>query len=117
MFPALAGIGIDDRWGGPVSLSVEMAPIIGTLEQGRILYSCACIGHGVALTHLNGKTLADLALGVRSDLTDVWFVNRAALPWPPSWVTYPACEVGRRALNLFEARRERGVWPAGPSSG
>jgi len=112
LFPALKGIRIEDRWGGPVSLAVEMAPIIGTQERGRVLYSCACSGHGVALAHLNGKTLADLALGVRSDLTDVWFVNRTVVSWPPSWVTYPACLLGRRALNLLDAYQERGVWAA-----
>ena len=110
MFPAVNGIRIDDRWGGPTSLASEMAPIIGTLASGRIVYSVGCSGHGIALTHLNGKTLADLVTGVRSELTDLWFVNRTAIPWPPSWLTYPACQVVRGALNLLDAYHERGVW-------
>jgi hypothetical protein len=41
------------------------------------------MGHGVSLTHLNGRTLADMVLGKKTDLTEVFFVNRNALPWPP----------------------------------
>ena len=40
-------------------------------------------GHGVSLTHLNGRTVADLVLERRTDLTDVFFVNRRTIPWPP----------------------------------
>ena len=32
---------------------------------------------------LNGKTVADLVLERQTDLTDVFFVNRRTIPWPP----------------------------------
>jgi len=35
------------------------------------------------MTRLNGKTVADLVLGRRTDLTDTFFVNRTTIPWPP----------------------------------
>jgi len=32
---------------------------------------------------LNGRTLADMLLGKKTELTEVFFVNRKTLPWPP----------------------------------
>ena len=35
------------------------------------------------MTQLNGRTVADLILERKTDLTDVFFVNRKIIPWPP----------------------------------
>ena len=61
-FPALAGVAFTHRWGGPVSVPVRLVPAIGYVGDRRVLYSLGCVGHGVSLTHLNGRTLADLVL-------------------------------------------------------
>ncbi len=60
-----------------------MAPAIGYLGDKRVVYSLGCVGHGVSLTHLNGQTVRDLVLEYQTDLTDVFFVNRTMIPWPP----------------------------------
>jgi glycine/D-amino acid oxidase-like deaminating enzyme len=83
LFPALSDIGFTHQWGGPVSVPLDMAPAIGTLGDKNVVYSIGCVGHGVSLTHLNGNTIADLILERKTDLTDVFFVNRRTLPWPP----------------------------------
>ena len=89
-----------------------MAPAIGFIENERVIYSFGYCGHGVALGHLNGKTISDLVLEVKSDLTDVWFVNRKTMSVPPSWITYPFCLLSARAINLIDAYAEMGVWKA-----
>ncbi|OGN88599.1 MAG: oxidoreductase, partial [Chloroflexi bacterium RBG_13_48_10] len=76
LFPHLKGIQITHRWGGPVSVPLDMAPAIGYVGDERAIYSLGCVGHGVSMTHLNGRTLADLVQERKTDLTDVWFVNR-----------------------------------------
>jgi len=83
LFPALSGVGFTHHWGGPVSVPVQLAPALGHVGDQRVLYSLGCVGHGVSLSHLNGRTLADLAQERRTDLTDVWFVDRRVIPWPP----------------------------------
>ena len=60
-----------------------LAPAIGYLGDQRVVYSLGCVGHGVSLTHLNGQTVRDLVLERQTDLTDVFFVNRTTIPWPP----------------------------------
>ena len=83
VFPALEGIKITHRWGGPFSVTVDLTPALGYLGDKRVVYSVGCIGHGVSLTHLNGQTIRDLILEKQTDLTDVFFVNRRVIPWPP----------------------------------
>ena len=84
LFPALKRIRFTHEWGGPVSVPLDMAPALGYLGDKNMVYSLGCVGHGVSLTHLNGKTLCDMVLDRQTDLTDVFFVNRRTIPWPPN---------------------------------
>jgi glycine/D-amino acid oxidase-like deaminating enzyme len=93
LFPSLKDVKFVFRWGGPVSVTLQMAPAIGMVGDQRAWYSLGCVGHGVAPTHLNGQTLADLLLERKTDLTSVWFVERKPVPWPPEplrWVASQA---------------------------
>lgn len=83
LFPVLRDIRFTHRWGGPVSVPLQMIPALGYLGDERVAYSLGCMGHGVSLTHLNGWTLADLLLGKKSERTQAFFVNRRVIPWPP----------------------------------
>ena len=109
LFPHLKGIQITHRWGGPVSVPLDMAPAIGFLGDERAIYSLGCVGHGVSMTHLNGRTLADLALERKTDLTDVWFVNRRMIPWPPEPLRMAASQVIRSYLRLEDSLYERHI--------
>jgi glycine/D-amino acid oxidase-like deaminating enzyme len=82
-FPALAGIGIDYRWGGAFSVTSDSTPQVGTLDEGGAVYAVGCTGHGVAMTYMNGRIIRDLVLDRKTELTDLWFVNRRAIPLPP----------------------------------
>ena len=90
LFPALKGIRFADRWGGPVSVPIDMAPAIGFLGDRRAIFSLGCVGHGVSMAHLNGRTIADLVLDRDTDLTRVWFVGRRMIPWPPEPIRFIA---------------------------
>jgi glycine/D-amino acid oxidase-like deaminating enzyme len=108
-FPHLEGIRFTHRWGGPVSVPVDLAPAIGSIGDPRALYSLGCVGHGVSMAHLNGVVLADLALERKTDLTSVWFVNRRTLPWPPEPLRLIASTALRGYLRLEDAVHERGL--------
>ncbi len=83
IFPALKDIHFTHEWGGPVSVPLDMAPAIGFAGDKNVVYSLGTVGHGVSMTQLNGRTVADLILERQTDLTDVFFVNRRTIPWPP----------------------------------
>jgi len=83
MFPTLKDIKIHCKWGGCVSVNADMTPEIGFIDDHNIIYSSGCIGHGVSLTQLNGRLIADLVLEKDTSLTKFWIVNRRAIPMPP----------------------------------
>ncbi len=107
LFPSLKDISMDYGWGGPVSVNLDMAPEIGFIGDARIVYSTGCIGHGVSLTQLNGRTIADLILEKTTDLTDFWVVNRKAIPWPPSLIGGAAIRTITSGLKFWDALEER----------
>lgn len=102
-FPSLEGVPFTHRWGGPVSVTMDMAPALGRLGDERVVYSLGCMGHGVSMTHLNGATVADLILERKTDLTDVFFVNRRTLPWPPE----PIRTLAARAIRGYMRWEDR----------
>jgi len=84
IFPSLKSVRFTHRWGGPVAIPVDMAPVLGYLgEDKRAVYGLGYVGHGVAMSHYNGWTLAELLLGRETERTTVFFVNRKTIPWPP----------------------------------
>jgi glycine/D-amino acid oxidase-like deaminating enzyme len=107
LFPDLEGVRFTHRWGGPVSVPIDMAPAIGYIGDPRAVYSLGCVGHGVSMTHLNGRTLADLLLERPSDLTSVWFVNRRMIPWPPEPLRLIASHAIRGYMRIEDALYER----------
>jgi len=107
LFPSLGNVSMDYKWGGPVSVNLDMTPEIGFIVDQRIVYATGCIGHGVSLTQLNGRTIADLILEKKTDLTDFWIVNRKAVPWPPNPVGSLAVRTITGGLKLWDKFEER----------
>jgi glycine/D-amino acid oxidase-like deaminating enzyme len=108
IFPALKEIQFTHEWGGPVSVPLDMAPAIGFAGDKNVVYSLGTVGHGVSMTQLNGRTVADLILERKTDLTDVFFVNRRTIPWPPEPLRNIAVKAIRGYMNwedrLFDSR-------------
>jgi glycine/D-amino acid oxidase-like deaminating enzyme len=109
LFPSLKDVKFTFRWGGPVSVTLQMAPAIGMVGDQRAWYSVGCVGHGVAPTHLNGQTLADLLLERKTDLTSIWFVERKPIAWPPEPLRWVASQALLGYLHTEDWWYERGM--------
>jgi len=107
LFPALAGVRFTHHWGGPISATLDLAPAIGHAGP-NLLYSVGCMGHGVSLCNLNGATLADLALERKTDLTEVFFVDRRSIPVPPEPLRFATAGAILAAMRLMDRWDERG---------
>jgi glycine/D-amino acid oxidase-like deaminating enzyme len=81
-------------------VTADSTPRIGTLDGGNKVYSIGCTGHGVAMTHMNGRIIRDLVLERRTPLTGLWFVNRRSLPLPPEPVRWIAAQTVTAAMAL-----------------
>jgi glycine/D-amino acid oxidase-like deaminating enzyme len=64
-------------------MTPDLTPQIGVLGGGGAVFSVGCTGHGVAMTHMNGRIISDLILGRKTELTELWFVNHRSIPMPP----------------------------------
>jgi glycine/D-amino acid oxidase-like deaminating enzyme len=113
IFPQLADVPIAYRWGGPVSVNLDLTPEVGFLGDERVVYATGYMGHGVSMSHLNGRLIADLLSGERSELTDFWIVNRKAIPWPPEPLSFLAKQGIRWALRAWDGWEERGLRRSG----
>ncbi len=102
IFPVLKDIRFTDRWGGLVSIPLDSMPALGYLHDKNVVYSLGSMGHGISRTHLNGKIIADLVLGRRTELTDLFFVNRKMIAWPPEPFGFLAQQAVRGYINLEE---------------
>jgi glycine/D-amino acid oxidase-like deaminating enzyme len=107
IFPSLKDVRITHRWGGPFSVTLDLAPALGYVGDKRAVYSLGCIGHGVALSHLNARALCDLVLERKNELAEGPFVNRRVIPWPPEPLRIVAAAGVRAYLQIEDWAYER----------
>ncbi len=62
LFPQLADVGIDYHWGGTLGITMTRLPMFRRLGHG-VLAAGGFSGHGVAITGLAGKVLAEAVAG------------------------------------------------------
>ena len=87
-------------------MTPDITPEIGFIGDRRVIYSIGCCGHGVSLSHLNGRLIADLLADKKTDLTDFWIVDRQAIPWPPEPLAGLAAVLIHRGLQVWDRFEE-----------
>ncbi len=105
-FPALQSREIEHAWGGPIDVAPNRLPIYRS--SGLLHAGWGFTGHGVGPTHLGGRILSGLALGMRDEVTTLPLVGPPVKTFPPE----PARSFGgnliRAAFIRKDARDERG---------
>lgn len=62
IYPQLANIGIDYAWGGTIGVPINRVPLLGRISP-NVFYCQGYSGHGVNVTHLAGRIMADAVAG------------------------------------------------------
>jgi gamma-glutamylputrescine oxidase len=106
IFPRLAGSEFDVYWDGVVDWSLDAAPSVGTTGRHRnIFYGLGYSGHGVNLTSIFGRIIADLEAGRE----DIWkhypFVNANLHYVPNEPFRWLATQSGLAWYRLTEPAR------------
>jgi glycine/D-amino acid oxidase-like deaminating enzyme len=84
-----------------INPGLDMAPAIGYLgEDKKAIFSLGCIGHGVSMTTLNGRTIAELICGRQTSRTEMFFVGRKVFPWPPELISFGTAHAIRGFMKL-----------------
>jgi glycine/D-amino acid oxidase-like deaminating enzyme len=94
VFPTLAGVEFEQTWSGMIDWSLNAAPSVGQTGKYRnIFYGIGYSGHGVNLTSLFGRIIADLEAGRADPWQRLPFLN-SGLDYVPNepfrWVAAKA---------------------------
>ena len=105
-FPALAGREITHAWGGPIDVAPNRLPIYRS--SGALHAGWGFTGHGVGPSHLGGRILSGLALGVRDEVTTLPLVGPPVKTFPPEPARWLGGSLIREAFIRKDEADERG---------
>ncbi|MDF2731544.1 MAG: glycine/D-amino acid oxidase [Desertimonas sp.] len=112
LFPALGDIDFPFHWGGALAAPRDWHPHVTYDRVTGVASAGGYVGDGVATANLAGRTLADLILERRSDLTRLPWVGHRSRRWEPE----PARWLGVRLVAAAAARADRAEAGSGPYS-
>jgi glycine/D-amino acid oxidase-like deaminating enzyme len=102
-FPMLERVDFEHTWGGVMGVTFNGAQYFGELEP-RLFAAAAYNGVGISMGTISGELLAELALGVDSDL----LADMRALPGPDWLPPEPALGIGVRATLAYLSKQATG---------
>ncbi len=106
-FPAAASAKIDHAWCGVLGVPRDWCATVGLDPATGIGWAGGYVGVGVSTSNLAGRTLADLALDRKTDLTTLPWVNRRVRSWerePFRWLGVTGMYALLNAADRSEAR-------------
>lgn len=106
LFPQVRDAAITHRWGGPVGVPRDWYPSVGFDRAAGVAWAGGYVGDGVSTTNLAGRTIADLVLGVDSDVTRLPWVGHRSPPWEPEplrWLGVNAARALVASIDRAEA--------------
>ncbi|HKO33606.1 MAG TPA: FAD-dependent oxidoreductase [Candidatus Limnocylindria bacterium] len=110
-FPILADVRIDDAWGGPIDISPDRLPMIGSRHGGRVHFAHGFSGNGVAPAVFAGRVLAGLIDEPQGELARLPIVDRRLRHFPPEPVRFAGVRVVREALIRRDEAEDAGRRP------
>jgi glycine/D-amino acid oxidase-like deaminating enzyme len=113
LFPMLRDVRLDDAWGGPIDITADRFPEIGSINGGRVLYAHGFAGNGVGPARLAGRILAARIAGGEDPLDGAPLFGRRQRFLPPEPFRYVGARAIREALirqdDALDAARRPGL--------
>ena len=98
LLPMLADVRIEDAWGGPIDISSNRLPAIGSMHGGRVHYAHGYSGNGVGPARLAGRILGAIVDGRTDPIARLPLVDARARRFPPEPFRYVGARMVREAL-------------------
>jgi glycine/D-amino acid oxidase-like deaminating enzyme len=102
LLPVLDGIDLPYAWGGPLGIARDWCASVGLDRGTGLAWAGGYVGDGVSTTNLAGRTLRDLVLGRRSDLTALPWVQHRSRGWEAEPARWLGVNAGLRAMALAD---------------
>ena len=111
LLPALAAARVEHAWGGPIDVSVDHIPFVGSASGGTVHFASGFSGNGVGPSYLAGQALASLATGRDDEWSTLPLVRGRGSSVPPEPIRHLGGAAIRRAILACEEADEAG-YPA-----
>jgi glycine/D-amino acid oxidase-like deaminating enzyme len=92
------------HWGGPLGATRDFSPFVRLERERGIAVAGGYVGDGVVLSHLAGRTLAELISGSATARTSLPFVGNATRDWEPEPLRWLGINAGLLAADLADRR-------------
>jgi glycine/D-amino acid oxidase-like deaminating enzyme len=99
LIPSLDEAAVTHAWSGPVDRTSDGLPIVDRLPGSRILFAGGFSGNGVGPTHVFGRMLASLALGLDDEWSNSSYIGIPDYRFPPEPIRYLGGKIIRRAVR------------------
>ena len=109
LLPGLAEARVERAWGGPIDVSADHVPFVGTAAGGGVHFAAGYSGNGVGPSYLAGQALASLASGTRDEWSTLPLVRGRGDRVPPEPIRYVGGAAIRRAILACEEADEAGA--------
>ena len=97
-------VAIPFHWGGPLGATRDFSPYVRYDREHGVAAGGGYVGDGVVLSHLAGRTLAELIVGEATERTTLAFVGHAPRNWEPEPLRWLGINAGLLAADLADRR-------------
>lgn len=109
LLPQAAELRIDHAWCGVLGVPRDWCTTVGLDPKTRIGWAGGYVGRGISTSNLAGRTLADLVLGERTDLTRLPWVDRSVRRWEPEPFRWLGVHAMYQLYSLADRREAKGL--------
>ncbi len=110
-FPQLEGVKFSHKWGGIIATSTRFCMVPGVAYDGRVAWSVGYTGHGVGASRFGARIGIELLGYEPSDILQMQFVTKKAMPWAPEPFRWIGIRLTQRALVKADRNGgKRGLW-------
>lgn len=111
VFPQLDDIKFSNKWGGIIATSTRFCMVPGVAYDGRLAWSVGYTGHGVGASRFGARVGIEMLGYQPSDILDMQFITRKALPWAPEPFRWFGVKFTQNALVKSDRNGgKRGLW-------
>jgi glycine/D-amino acid oxidase-like deaminating enzyme len=109
-FPQLEGVRFTHMWGGAIDTCTRFCVFWGKAYSGKVAYALGYTGLGVAATRFGADVMLDLLDGRQTGATELGFVRRKPIPFPPEPFRFAGIQATRWSLNREDRTGKRNLW-------
>jgi glycine/D-amino acid oxidase-like deaminating enzyme len=112
LFPMLEDVRFEAAWGGPIDITADRFPEIGSRGGGRVHYAHGFAGNGAGPSRLAGRILAALVDDPADPLARLPIVGHRQRPFPPEPLRFVGARLVREALIRQDDALDAGRRPS-----